>query len=449
MSNNEHNAIAVRINKIQSYWIKLRKLKPNIRLFRWDFHKDDFVLVNGFLKLESSPHGRSDDTFVIFFNDFDSPVHFTHSLIKDWLNTFEKEVKQNPQWDWSDFEPLKEEFKTIDSRKYDKLNEFFIKLLVSFKKFEAKKDNLLVIGLIPRNVQNKSELNQWVYDIFQLLPNNIGMLLLDFIGNEVYDDVVSKLKNLTATIKLPDLNLKGAYKELATKGNPNDPQVIFRQCMLEMGEAVSDGDKKKLDLWGNKMLDITQSSGIRSFWASGHLIYAGFLFQFKESKTIHLLLDKGIKITQSEYKQKQDSAGVLLQLYSYKASYYSMCDENEKAIDWFTKQAETAKELEMNEQAVTAYLFALLIAEKSKDKVYNNIVKKAFETGYKLEDEKLKYLNFAFIAYHFINLEQELSDRVVQIEDRMASVFGKEWKKNAHKTNKILQTNKTPELNNL
>ena len=205
-------------------------------------------------------------------------------------------------------------------------------------------------------------------------------------------------KIVTKTLQVPNFDLKGAYKQIATQGNPTDPQVQFRRCMFEMGEAAGANNKSKLNQWGQKMLEVTQSTGNRSFWASAHLVYAGFLFQFKDDEKIEELLNKGIAITAKEYKDKPESAGVLLQLYSYKGSYASMTGKKEEALEWFTKQARTATELQLTEQALLAYNNLLLLAQKNKNDFFYNTIKESFEVGYPLKDEQLKNINFTFIA---------------------------------------------------
>lgn len=441
MSTNEHNAIAIRINKLQNIWIKERKNKPQLQLFRWEHNEEDAFFVNGFLKLESSAFGKTGETFAVFFNDFSSPTSYTFALINEWIVTFEKESKLNPNWKWNDFETLKKEFETIETDNYELLKSFFQKMLISFKVFEGKKDNLLILGVMPRLVSDIKGINSWINEIITSLPKNIGIVVAEATDKKVYSSVMDNLKEIAITLQLPHQNLKGAYKELATQGNPSDPQVKFRKCIFEMGEASAAGNREKIDFWGKQMLDVSQSTGVRSFWASAHLIYAGFLFKYKENNSIHNLLDKGIKITQSEYKQKPDSAGVLLQLYSYKGSYHSYCGEKESAIDWFVKQAQTAKELEMKEQTVTAYLYALLAAKRNKNKQFYDIVKQAFESGYNLDASILKTINFAYIANLYLISDTELTtDSVQEIEQKMTQIYGQEWRQKAEQTNNSLLT---------
>ena len=74
--NNEHNPIAVRIGNIQQIYNKSRINNPKARLFNMVCNAEDYPLVNGFLKLECSQYGKSIDSFVVFFFDFQDKNSF-------------------------------------------------------------------------------------------------------------------------------------------------------------------------------------------------------------------------------------------------------------------------------------------------------------------------------------------------------------------------------------
>ncbi|QYS90071.1 hypothetical protein [Flavobacterium davisii] len=183
------------------------------------------------------------------------------------------------------------------------------------------------------------------------------------------------------------------------------------------------------------MLSLTKSTADHSFWASAHLIYAGFLFQFKEEPHILRLLDKGILIAEKEYPNQPILAGTLIQLYSYKASYYSMIGNTEKAVDNFVKQAQIAEKAQLIEQMILAHIYALLLLKNDRSAVYQKIIQNSFEKGYPLSDELLKGINFAFITekYLALNSANITPSEKNQIEERMQSIYGQEWREYAKK----------------
>lgn len=435
MQSNEHNPIAIRINKIARLWADTREKKPKGKFFQLICNQEDFILVNGFIQIEASEHGKSMDSFLMFSVDFENENQFLSDFINEWLTSFERDLEKHPDWHWEGFEKLKEDFLLLPSNNSDTLKDFLIELLISFKKFESKKENLIVIGLVPKKVADYPKFNTFLKKIIVLIPDDYGILAIDFKGKEKHTQLLSDLDLLGAEIVIPDQNMAGSYKELATQGNPNDPQVKFRKCLFEMGESAAKSNKEQVHYWGKKMLNITQSTGDRSFWASAHLMYAGFLFQFKNDSNIIKLLDKGIRISETEYKKNTQLAGTLMQLYSYKASYYSIVGKKDEAIQNFMRQAEIAEEMEMIEQMILANIYALLVIKNENGNLYKKIIEKSFQKGYPLSDELLKVINFAFITERYLDQnasEITLSEKI-QIEDRMKSIYGNNWRAYAKK----------------
>lgn len=430
--NNAHNPIAVRIENIQKIWNKARANQPKAQVFSMVCYTEDYPLVDGFIRLESSAYGKSEDSFVAFFIDFYDKKDFFSTLIEQWIGTFEEELKKNPGWNWEDFNSFKTILPEINQLSIENLKDFYIKMLISFKKFEAKTDNLLVVSFLIKKVSDSDVLIKSIKELAALLPDDIGFLFLDYKERQLYKEMTTSLREKAIIIEIPNQNIHSAYKEIATQGNPNDPQVRYRKCLFEIGEAAKDKKQEKIKKLGNELIDISKSTGETSFWASSYLIYASFLFQFKDEKDlIHELLDKGIKITTPFYKEKQDIAGILLQLLGYKGSHYSITGKQDLAISFFLKQVAIAKEIEQEMQVINGYNYALLLAAKKKDGQYTEILNDAFEYGYALTDTTLKIINFTFIANSYLDNYPKIDySEKEAIAARMVTIFGENWKDN-------------------
>lgn len=439
--NNAHNPIAIRVENIQKIWKKARDKQPKARIFSLITFTEDFPLVDGFIRLESSAYGVSKDSFVFFDIDFfDKKVFFT-ALIEQWIITFDEDLKKNPGWNWTDFASFKAALPEIDKLSIENLKDFYIKMLVSFKEFEAKTDNLLVVSLLIKKVSDPKLLNESLKELAVLLPDNIGFLLLDYQERQLYNNTIISLKEIGMIVEIPNQNISKAYKELASRGNPNDPQVQYRKCLFEIGEAAKEKKQEKVKRLGNELIAISKRTGETSFWASSYLIFASFLFQFKdEEELIHELLDKGIKITTPLYKEQKEIAGILIQLLAYKGSYNSIIGKTDTAIDYFLKQAATAKETGEEMQAVNGYNYALMLASKKKNEKYAAILKEAFDYGFALSDDALKIINFTFIANSYLESDPEISySQKEAISNRMEVIFGKNWKDSPRQIAKQIQ----------
>ena len=101
--------------------------------------------------------------------------------------------------------------------------------------------------------------------------------------------------------------MEGAYNELLTQGNPEDPNVKIRTVMVEMGKAASKDQRGKLDDLGERLLDIGRESGQASLWLYTYIVYAGFLFRYKDGQAL-ALLDKGITLCDSHQSDSSVAA---------------------------------------------------------------------------------------------------------------------------------------------
>ncbi len=428
--NNEHNPIALRINKLQELWIQERKKKPNSRLIRWMIEEHDLPLVNGFYKLESTPYGKIEEYLIVLLSDFDSKTNFSYHLAHDWIQSFEQAQQEYPDLYWPQFAQIKEEFEQIKQGNPKQANSFFVYLLEEYKQ-ALSPNRMLLVGINPRKVYDHSELNTWTDSLLQLLPKTIGIVFTDYKQSGYYNEVfqLKQWANESLTISLKDQDIKAAYNQLMTQGNPNDPQVQFRTCMIGMAEAANQQDKKGVYHWGNKALQVTKSTGKIEFWASAFLVFAGNLFYFQDSEKIFELLNQGIEIGHSQ-PENQALQGVLLQLYAFKASYFLVEGEAEQAIEHFLIQADLAEQANQTLVAVTAYKNALIVAQQNdwQDQL-QRISDLAFPVGYSLEDDYLKATEFGFIALHYLQQTNQLSETQHQeIEQRLNRLFGEDWK---------------------
>lgn len=431
--NNEHNPIAQRINHLQDVWTQQRMIEPNAQFVRWMINEPDLPLVNGFYKLESSPYGKIEETIVVMLTDFESPANFSYTLAKDWLEAYKKDTEKYPELKWPDFDTLNDHFKQLDKEDTQVVDDFLVELLTKFKTYEGKTTPMFV-GINPRKVGSHDALCAWLTNIIELLPKNIGFVVTDYKEGNYFDAIFKDEEAIfiKQTIRLKNQDIKGAYTDLMIQGDPNDPQVAFRKCMIKMGEGASNNNLNEVVKWGKRGLEITQSTGNLSFWASAHLIYAGFLFGFKDDKRIFQLLDNGIEIGHQQIDDKS-LLGVTLQLYAYKAAYYSIIDNKLEAITWFLKQARLA--IEYNEQliAVSAYKSTMLLLDQIKDiEELENIAPEAYKACVTIESEILKTTEFAYLGKHHIdilrnNKEEQTEKEIQEVDIYMRELFGSGW----------------------
>ena len=426
--NNQHNAIVRRIDTLRLKWQEKTAEHPDWRVARWLMEPGDVELYTGMLKLESSPYGSLPEVFVTMFTPFDDPGTFSRQLGADWLETYKKEKEKQPGLDW-ETRSLEEKLR-LPEEKYPG-DELLLEILHSFSQ-HFRKEAPIVLSLVPRHVADFNGYNEWVIRLYQKgLPNGINLMLLDHTPGRYLERAVNETFPASFTLEPGDMDLKGAVEELATQGNPNDPQVQFRHCLFQMSKAVTRNRKDDVHQWGEKMLQVTQRTGDKNFFASAHLVYAGFLMHFKNEQKITELLDQGIRIVKPLAKDNAAEASTLVQFYAYHGAYASMRKEDKDAVEWFRLQALAAKEAGLPQLAIGAYKMAIYTAER-KDNLreeYRQTVNEGYQTGLALDDEALKVTEYAYIAHHYLACyEQEEPARSNTLVERMKKLYGEEWR---------------------
>lgn len=364
MINNEHNPIAIRISNVQDLWIENREKFPDAKIYCLVCEPTDYQIVEGFIRLEASEHGCTSDIIVGFKADYDDKTDFYKFLIKAWIDSFSMDVEKNPDWDWADFSSFKSELTSINSLSADKLRDLYIRIVTSFKTFVGN-DNLLGITLFISRIGDVEALNEVIKDIAERLPAGVALILIDYKKREVYDILLSEMKGKICLIDIPNQNMTGAYKEIATQGNPQDPNVKYRKCLFELGEAASKGNKDGAKKLGHELIRLSREIGGTAFMASSYLMFGGFMVRFhREAGFCHDLFDKGIALVFPKYHDEQDCAQILLQLYNYKGTVHSYNKDITEAIKQFMTAVKIAKEVNMKTEVVNEYNYALLMALK-------------------------------------------------------------------------------------
>lgn len=430
--NHEHNPVADRIAHLCQFWQEERAKKPQARLIRWLVEAADLPLIDGFFRVESSSHGSVEETIVAMLTNFASSATYAHDLSRHFLEAWQKDAAHDPGLQWPQFESLNQHMKELDIRDEEQTRYFFLEVLAGFKACEGKTTPVF-IGLMPQEVCSYRDLNRWLTELTPLLPENIGFVLVDFREKGFLDKVFTKMEEEgcpVQTLELKNQDMAGVYDELMTQEDSNDPQVIFRNCLVQMGKASKAKNVTGVEKWGDRALEVSQSTGDTVFWAAAHMAYAGFLFNMLETKRITKLLDQGIRIGHSGNLEKEGSLrAVTLQLYGFRAAYFQAINKKKEAVEWYRKQVHLAREHRELLFAITGYKSLLMITEETGTEGAQ-LVSEAFDYGWGLDDDLLKATEFAFIAGYetrrlaFVKGSEEKT-RV--IEARMRELFGQGW----------------------
>jgi len=393
-----HNPIARIIEKLQLRWLETTEKCPDYKLIRWLIKPEEIAMINGFYRLEASRYGSLPEFFVVMLTPFEkSGTDFSRQLIADWTAMWNEDtaVKQSAV-EWHPETWMKK------AEKSSHPEQILGEMLVDFQKQVCRKDQVFVFGLLPRSVSDFYAYNYWIDDVAKKLPPVVKLSFMDYLDGNYLKESFKDFKEKALSIECGDLNVQQAIRRMATAGDQNDPSVGFRKCLFEMADGVASKNVGKIHQWGKQALLLAQTSGLKSFFATAYLVYAGFLLQLRKDECDELL-DKGISIAENAVKTGDtESVGILLQLYGYKAAYQSIKRNKTKASRWLSKQAHFALENGQNAYSISIFRMAAKMAKSAwEDALYYECLETGYHAGDELTEEELRSSEISILAYHY------------------------------------------------
>ena len=443
----EHNPIAGLISQIQQQWKKEASPFPQIKLFRWLIHPQDARLFEGFLKLEATPHGKVPEAMITLLTPFANELDYSIELIKDWSKQYIEDSKKYSiekngsvfsKWSPAKYQQL------ARALTYDTGDELLIDMLNDFQQSVLGETRLALI-LLPHSIKDMEGFKRWMKTIVKKnIPPAICFTIFDHYEANQFDIFFAENFDNTKTL-YAELDLDGAIHKITKQGNPNDPEVKLRECILEMGKAAQFKNESKLHEWGTKALEVTQKSGNKGLLASACIIYAGMLFNFKDFQKIDELLAKGLQIAhKGAHLNDPACPPLVIQFHGFIAASNHQQKKYIAALTAYEKQGDLSCEAQTPGMALTPYYQAYKLSERIETDRYQELIEKAFNTGLRLSKEELVYSNFVNIANDFITgLEQQTKWGEAQTaEQKVKALLGEDWKLLLEK--KELQQNPAP-----
>lgn len=439
---NEHNPIALELNKIQRAWLKEVSGQAQLRVVRMVIKPEEARVYEGFCKLESSPHGQLPEVFVTHLTSFEDEDTFSAAIIKDWLETYDNSEKlveelqaRNIAFNWNP----QTYRQALAAAKGDPLDATLLRMLDDFRRALPQDNRQLVLALLPRLVSDLKHMKQWLINLLKKgIPEGVKLLVFDHVGNEQLAIHERQFPGQQHAMHVP-LELHKAIKKLAQSGNPNDPEIALRKCLFEMGNALQAKDLKRLHEWGQKALDFTQRSGNKGLFATTHIMYAGMLFYFKKDPLLPQLLERGMRIAKQGMQQGDKAClPLLIQFYGYHGAYAQLRKKFDEAIEWFIKQARLAQEHQFNQQGMNGWYQAAELCRRKDAGRYYTVLEEAYLAGLNLQDDEISTSVYIYLLrdyYDYVH-SKKIQDRINNIDEKMGRLFGENWKEEVDRIRK-------------
>ncbi|MDJ1469676.1 hypothetical protein [Xanthocytophaga flava] len=424
MDHNAHSPIARCLEKMQYKWEKATASNPSWQIACWQMGEDEAEMLNAFCQIESSVQGSMPELFVVLLTPFQDVETFSADLIKDWLKMW-VESGQVSASDWG-FDYFSQEIQHTQNA-----DSLLIELLNRFYQVYGSAQQPLVLGLIPRLLSHVEGYTIWIKTILPQLHSGIRLMVVEQLNTPLFKQIQKKFRDTYLHIPCGDLNVAQALEEAATSGDPNQPEIQFRQCLFQMGKGTASNNQQQVEEWGEKALLAAQKSGSQSMMATAYLVYAGFLMHFEKETAIQSLLDRGIQIARAAIKSTDPAiVPVLLQLYGYKSAWYSMSAQRSKAAEWMSRQGELAQEHQLYFQAMLAYYrTAALYKQNGNSEPVGIFTQKGYQMSLQVDDEILKTSDFLLLGndYYEQCRQEKHFEESDQIHQRLTRLYGLDW----------------------
>lgn len=384
---------------------------------------------------------------IVLLTPFTSAKNHSKNLIQNWIEAYKKDTETiealkerdpNYNWDTSVYE-----VKISEDQKGNNL--LLIEMLHDFQNLLPEDDRVLTFTLFPYSIEDTNDYSKWLVTMIELgLPEHVRFMIFDYADERHFDLTMKEAENLGKSLSVP-LDLDGAISKISEAGDPNKPDVQFRKCVAKMSKAVSNNNTESVHLWGKKAIEAAQRSGLKSFFATAHIVYAGMLFEFKEFEIIQELLLKALTLAKQGLKAGDDNCKpILIQVYGFQASAKQLEKKPEDAATLFCKQADTALEYGYPQQPLTAWWLAYNAIKKKDKEQYKSIVEKAYEFGSQQEVDTLQSTCMTFIAADYYNILDKQNDKeqCKEIDTFMITVDGEDWRDQVETKRKEMEKRK-------
>lgn len=421
---NEENPISYRITQMQAQWND--SVTKDTRLVRWLAERDELQMVEGFHKLEASPHGSLPELFINFDQPFTTFDTYGKELTDCWIGLWNhEEIREEalestglPDWDDTPYRSVATANSALT----------FLQCMASFAN-AIHSETVLALGLMPKGYINDPGFVRWIKKCLENLPPNLKIVVTDLKERQNFKDLTETLGQVTLE---PNLNMHEALKEIiSSQEDTNNPMVAVNLCLVHIAEAAKDKDKKQIHHWGKQAMEAARETHLKSMEATVLLAYGCALYQLKKFDQTLELFKKAEQASIEGLETDPSAAILLLQAYNMQAAAYFYKRKYTKAQEYYTKAAAEAKaqkntitHLEASRQA------AYCAAKNSDSKEACALLQEAYTEGCTLDVETQKASSMLLICvklHHYAAYNQDEA-LTTDIEAHASGIWGENWK---------------------
>jgi hypothetical protein len=419
------NAVTHRLAGMRMKWMS--SLHEDTKAVVWKVELDEVRMIEAFTALEASEHGVLPMYFLDFQVPFEGKDQYAKALREDWLERWADEDSMKkvesagklPDWDSSPFKWTQP----------DQELETFLECMASFSESIPDGSGRLILNLMPAWSHDQIALAEWMGECIEKLPKNLCLLLFDVKGQECFPELLKQ----TGVIPIKaDLNMKGAMREIAASGDPNQPGIRFNVAILNLTDALQADDEAGVHKWGKEARKIGKEIGTESLEATGAIAYGTALYQMKmprkalaEYKFAEALARKGHE------KGDITCAAILLQVLSMTGAAHLLDKDDKKTVlayEMLIKEAGKQRAHLMEVEGCRLLAELPIRSLRSEDQF--QYLRQGFDAGRKIPSETQRYSSMlpVCLSLHRLAEKRGDDDTLNQVNSHAETIWGKDWK---------------------
>lgn len=263
-----YNAITQRLETLQQHYAAYR-LTEGKRVCIWRLRADEYRMAEAFYYYEQSEGARFPDLFLGLAPAFQNPTQYVQALLDEFrlmLDTQSGELATHGV-------NLPFHLPTT-IRDSARLWQYFSQLVEALHYLEGD----LVLWLNPVQIEDQPAWEEWLIQALEApLPARVHWLLTPMIDTAPLPLLEERHQDIGYAIT-PDLDMESAIRQMASGGNPQEPDSQYRQAIVAMNLAAQKGHTPKAKKQAQRALAIAQQqAGWEHLEVAAHLALAAFL----------------------------------------------------------------------------------------------------------------------------------------------------------------------------
>ncbi|WP_129717532.1 tetratricopeptide repeat protein [Pedobacter sp. SYP-B3415] len=409
------NPVHLEMVKIDRRWKQVVRENPASPLFICLGEKHEVHLFETYFKYQLREDARTDDMYLIHYQDFNDAQTYGASLQAEWTEAFNEWQKAAP--DVADWQTATD---TTSAGSDAHLPVQSLSMLCQL--YPGVAEHAIYVQVAPTVVSDFNAFRLWISDWCQAVKKtgrtNIRLVLTDHHQHQTY----KKLSN-AARFRV-ETNLSSMMQNAAEFTNPKkgDPEADYQQQILVASNELAKGNHDLAVVALEKAIRIARRQKLNPAEVTARLMLAQCLAPNGKTSAAH-----------AEYKEAISAAGeenlVAAQIHMNYASFLLSQSEQNKAKEYFAKTVDIAEEIGNDFIAMecTRLIGQLSEGILSGDAEAIRHYERCLEIARNMEAEKRRQSSMPYVAGILIKKYGQQSDAGRALNEEMQTFFGPEW----------------------